>query len=514
MDDITRAEATGIEEQEIAAAEITLEAGAGKLNIVDVDKELQRVERELEQYTSSADRTDYALAVASGICAGIVDSIYTGEFSLENAHKWGKEKIDKFVVKVARLQGYKKDDLSGAIHYLAEEKGHKRGKGFHLAADSNMADFGWTKQHHLRDFAHHPTMLGLFFSMLTQFTGKSYGTDTTGTFLIVEVRNEAFIGKTTAEKFVFGTVNWFFHLVSDMAGSGEVNSEGTGIPGPLLSIAKMLAATPLFKKQVNKEGNREFSVFISKLYNGTYFGKRNEDGKLIPLRFDLRTEVGLGHEIFKQFLPVALNEILVRCFYFLRRFALQIKEKQIASFSDMERIDWDAVKPAGNRTIDRMLTVASLTFTAADTTDAAVRAALESGGSWVVFAGRFAARFNYIGAGRAVVAIVKEISGEQKEQQLLREKRILTETKTAFTLQQLEEYKTRLEETIAGFIAEDIEVFITGFDFMHQGLATGDSDLVIKGNVVIQRVLGRKPQFTSQDEFDALMDDSDTPLIF
>ena len=35
---------------------------------------------------------------------------------------------------------------------------------------------------------------------------------------------------------------------------------------------------------------------------------------------------------------------------------------------------------------------------------------------------------------------------------------------------------------------------------------TGDSDLVIKGNVVIQRVLGRKPQFTNQQEFDDLMD--------
>ena len=48
---------------------------------------------------------------------------------------------------------------------------------------------------------------------------------------------------------------------------------------------------------------------------------------------------------------------------------------------------------------------------------------------------------------------------------------------------------------------------------MKQGLASGDSDLVIKGNVVIQRVLGRKPQFTSQEEFDDLMD-SDMPLVF
>ena len=47
---------------------------------------------------------------------------------------------------------------------------------------------------------------------------------------------------------------------------------------------------------------------------------------------------------------------------------------------------------------------------------------------------------------------------------------------------------------------------------MKQGINTGDSDLVIKGNVVIQRVLGRKPQFTNQKEFDDLMK-SDEAII-
>ena len=46
---------------------------------------------------------------------------------------------------------------------------------------------------------------------------------------------------------------------------------------------------------------------------------------------------------------------------------------------------------------------------------------------------------------------------------------------------------------------------------MNEGLATGDSNLVIKGNVVIQKVLGREPQFTTQEEFDELME-SDIPL--
>ena len=66
-----------------------------------------------------------------------------------------------------------------------------------------------------------------------------------------------------------------------------------------------------------------------------------------------------------------------------------------------------------------------------------------------------------------------------------------------------------LSERLVG----DIEAFIEGFDYMKEGLASGDSNLVIKGNVVIQKVLGREPQFTTQEEFDELME-SDIPLVF
>ena len=48
---------------------------------------------------------------------------------------------------------------------------------------------------------------------------------------------------------------------------------------------------------------------------------------------------------------------------------------------------------------------------------------------------------------------------------------------------------------------------------MNAGLQSGDSNLVIKGNVMIQRMLGREVQFTNQDEFDALMDSSDSFIL-
>ncbi len=107
---------------------------------------------------------------------------------------------------------------------------------------------------------------------------------------------------------------------------------------------------------------------------------------------------------------------------------------------------------------------------------------------------------------------MKELSNEQKEAELLHEKLLLTNAKTENVVEQFSAYRTALEERISNYIAEDIEAFLTGFDYMNQGIAAGDSDLVIKGNVVIQRVLGREVQFTTQKEFDDLMI-SDEALI-
>ena len=169
-------------------------------------------------------------------------------------------------------------------------------------------------------------------------------------------------------------------------------------------------------------------------------------------------------------------------------------------------IHWNKVIPFRNRTVDRMIMISSMTFTIADTTDAAVHAAIESNGNWAIFAGRFVSRFNYVGAGKAALSIVKEISNEDKECQLIHEKMLLTHIKTEQFIAEYQEYKKKLDQKLAEFIAQDIQTFIESFDDINEGILKGNSDLVISGNVNIQRVLGREPQFTNQIEFDSLMD--------
>lgn len=362
-----------------------------------------------------ADRTDYLLAITSGAIAGLIDSFFVGKFSLERANEWGNDKTNKFVKKVARLNGYEGGKLSGAIAFMERK--------FAIAADSKTADFGGGLQHHLRDFSHHFSLCGLMCSIFTQFSSKVIGTDTNGKLLIVDVADKTFIGENFAEKVLFGIVHWFFHMVSDMAGSKSTAGKGTGIPGPILSLIKEASVLPCFRDR--KIGEEEICVWVSKLFNGTLLAKRDKNGKIVePVKFDLRSEIGILQEFGRQSVPVLINECLVRGMYFLRRLNIAINETDINSVKDFENIDISELLPFNNRIIRRMVTVSSGTFLAVDSVDAAIRSAIKNKGINPKTFVDFAVNINYVGIGRFVIAckadgsIVAEDIREEKEKKV------------------------------------------------------------------------------------------------
>lgn len=515
-----------IEQEEVISGDVSFETVASDSNAIDLDKELQRVSVELDRYTSNADKSDYAFSVLSGIMAGAIDAMFIGETIITDkdiglSHK----QVNNFIQEYAKARGFDRARLKDAIVEIEN--------AFKVPQDNVWFRKGIgivPKNHRLADLAHHPTPLGLTAALIVQFfrIGSFVNKDGEWLFILVKTTSKdllqilapavitgilnwlVFLGESQYEEENGNEVpevihklshlvattpiiievakcadNWFGHLVSDMGRMKNNADGGMGIPGIFLSLLYEISALPILK-----------DTGLTNYLNGLY----------VNHHLDLRYELSLYKSIGKQAVPVIFNEIFVRVGYFVSHLAKEISNK------GLKGINWAQTVPFGNRTINRMLTVASMTFTVADTTDAAVHAALESAGNWVMFSGRFAARFNYVGAGRAAFAIIKEVSSEKKEAELLHEKLILTEAKTELVITQIEAYKAQLEAALANYLAEDIEVFITGFDTMTTGLASNDSDTFIKGNVIIQTVLGREPQFRTQAEFDRLMD-SDSPLI-
>lgn len=363
-------------------------------NEYDIDKIIFDLDSQIDLLSSQADKYDYLVSVGSGILCGMLDILWIGEFNLERGRNIANDKIDEFVKRTAKMLGCKDDDLQSSVKFLE--------KKFPIPSDGNTPNFGGGLQHHLRDFTHHPTIVGLIFSLLTQFTSKSYGTDVNGCFIVVDVpeKSKLFIGKDIPTKILYGTLIWLFHLVSDVAGSSSSveKSGGTGIPGPILSLAKELSVLPIFKNL--KVNDNSLSVFLSKLFNGTLLAKHDESGAIIrdtALKFDLRGELGVGIELGRQAIPVIANECIVRTFYFLRRFAIEMRANNVHSFSGMKNIDWAKVKPTDNPTIARMLTISTGVFTTLDIGEAVI-----SQKYWV--------SVNYIGVGRFAVAIGEDVS--------------------------------------------------------------------------------------------------------
>lgn len=451
--------------------------------------------------------SDYALAISSGILTGFIDSFFTGEFSFQRINQSGNKTIESFVLKAARKKGFEGESLSQAVKFLETN--------FPIAADQATNQFGGGFNHHLNDFTHHFSGVGLICSILTQFTGAVYGTDMTGSFqkVVLETDNPL-IGSTLTQKIQLGIINWIYHMFSDMAGSSlsiAKGTLGTGVPGPIVSLIKELSALPVFTYP-NENGQSELSLLIRDLF---FAGNSNTGNKPVFLsseKFDLRTEAGLGNMLKEQAIPVLINETIVKTFYILKSLIRLIKDR-IRTKQKITKSDLAEVFKTNTRTYNQMKLVADLTFTTMDLTDAAVRAAVESGGNTILFGGKFVARCNLIGASRLALSVCREASADQIELQLLTEKRILTEKRAALYFDQLQEFKQKLNDLVLSDLRDEITEDIKGIQWIDTGLNTEDSDLTIQGCVLIQQRFQGEIQFESRDDFDQLMDSDESLML-
>lgn len=396
---------------------------------------------EIEKLTSQADGWDYALAVTSGLIAGVIDIIFVGEWNFKEAKAISNKKVNNKVMTFAkkhpdylmfcnnslegkgepRLKPLESDQLATAIMFLEWK--------YPLPGDNSwkgVADKVTPISHHLDDFSHHPTLVGLICCIVSQFTHTATYVDREDTVINIPIEideNGMLEGKTPSAKITSGFLNWIInvikdrkgHLYSDMGGSKSTAGGGMGIPGSLMSFLKELSALPIFKE----------SDFSEKLYKaftkGIGEGKNQLDlGAFNSLfqgadsnKFDSRTEEAIKHELKRQTIPVAINEVVVRCIYFVRHLYSEIKEKQ-----NVELIEWKKVVPFGNRTIARMMTISTGTMEVIDMADTAIRAGAKSGGNMALFASQFVLRINYVGIGRFAIACTADVAMEVKETRL------------------------------------------------------------------------------------------------
>ena len=399
--------------------------------IAEADKRIESVQAkidylnsEIDRLTNHCDGLDYIAAVMCGIVAGIIDSIYVGAWDFKSAKAKANADINKEIEAFAKKCGYvdKGKGLKGAIEYLE--------KKFRLPGDNAWKFEGsgiTAASHHLDDYCHHPTIIGLICCIIVQFTGKATYHNSKGVKITQDVEVNEYgelHGDSTIARIFCGIVNWFTacaktianakgHWMSDLAGSAQAKNGGAGLPGSFMSLLKELA--PLFNSK-DKNGNptNAFAESLRKAYqNGIGSGKNQVNlGVFNSLfegassKFDARTERAVKNLLKKQAVPVLINEALVRGIYFIRRLIQEVHAKQ-----GFANIEWRKVLPFKNRTIARMMTIATGTFCACDIADATIRSGVKNG--FNVYNPQFWSdtilRVNFVGIGRFAVAVVTDI---------------------------------------------------------------------------------------------------------
>ena len=398
--------------------------------IADFEKAYGETLEEINRLTNHADGLDYVLSVSAGIVSGLIDVFFVGEWNFGEAKAISNEEINRKIIGFAHKNGLSKDvnRLDKAVEFLE--------KKFPLPGDNTWSGVGInvsTRTHHLDDFKHHPTLIGLICCILDQFRKVSTYHDRFGNKHILPLtvdENGYLEGKTPAAKVSAGIVNWCFavarnwkgHLMSDMAGSKNTAGGGMGIPGGLLSTMRELAVLPGFR-------DTDFALKLTNAYkNGIGSEKGQVDlGAFNSLfdgassKFDMRTELAVKHELKRQSMPVILNEIVVRTFYFVRHFISELRET-----GDVSLINWKYVLPFRNRTIVRMITISTGTMEVIDLADAAIR----SGGN----PGVFVLRVNFVGVGRFAFTCSADVMMGIKKERLEIAMASAETAKTAHTL--------------------------------------------------------------------------------
>lgn len=424
---------------------------------LELSNNIDFLNAESEQLTNHADNFDYAVAVASGVLCGLIDSFIVGEFDFKGAKAKSNRQVNDFILSFAKMQGYEGDRLDGAIAFLE--------KKFPVAQDNiwKGADIGVSAtNHHLDDLAHHPTLLGLGAAVVVQFfrVGIFVNKDGEWSFEFISTEPKELlkiwlpiiisglliwminIAKANFQDKIdenipkpiqkliklLATVpmvipilevagNWAGHLVSDMGGSKNTAGGGMGIPGLFLSLLHEISSLPILK-----------DTELPKLVNDLY----------VKDKFDMRSELAVINELGRQAIPILIGEVLVRGFYFVRRLCQEVNEH--GNFKD---VNWRNVIPFNNRTIARMITIESGAFTAVDLADAAIRSAIKNGFSPnPLFWKDFVLRVNFVGAGRFVIAVATDVGMGIKRQSLINERmqyksqKIILQTAKLYYLQE------------------------------------------------------------------------------
>jgi len=337
-------------------------------NNISYSIENNSANRELLLSNDKCDKYDYLTAVVCGAIGGLIDIFLVGAPGDSVLGKWTDTQVDNAVKGFAKISGWnpragQSDNAASAIGFL-EKKFQVNYDHRHSGDVNNLFEMS-AKNHHMKSLAHSPDIIGLFFSILNQFTS-------TATFIsngqIITINTETFElqGGNFISKLFCGVANWLGHIMSDVAGSSGArggSGRGSGIVMPFYELFS------LCKFGSFRVGNdrQDLATIATRAFQEGY-----------DMRFGLAAAI-----------PVVITDLSIRLIWALRRYFQYGKPLN------------ECIPTSKHPDLRIMLLFGNATLCLFDGVDAAIR----SGGNMLTFI----TRLNLVAWFRLVTLVLKEL---------------------------------------------------------------------------------------------------------
>ncbi|MCD8120272.1 MAG: hypothetical protein LUE29_12500 [Lachnospiraceae bacterium] len=335
------------------------------MRIVDDYKFSTEENRRLLLEDDKCDKYDYLAAVACGALGGVIDVFLVGTPGNTTLGKWTDSQVNQAVMAFSKKMGWKPtaanaNNVNSAIGHLErtfrvnydQRKPGDVGNLFNISPNS----------HHMMSLAHSPDIVGLFFSILNQFTSTSSFV-ANGQLITIRADTHELQGGNLITNVICGIANWFGHLMSDIAGSSGSHGRGTGIVMPFYEFFGFCK----FGSFSTQSGTKDVSEIAMQAFTQGY---------------DFRYGLAMA-------MPVVITDVLIKLIWGLRR-----------HFQYRYPIR-DCIPSSRHATLRMMLLTGHGTLCAIDAIDAGVR----SGGEPI----NFFLRLNLVAWFRFVTLVLKEV---------------------------------------------------------------------------------------------------------
>lgn len=313
----------------------------------------------------SCDKYDYLAAIACGAIGGMIDIFLVGAPGDSVLGNWTDAQVDNAVKGFAKLSGWtpsadQSGNVASAVGFL-ERKFKVNYDHRHSGDVGNLFKMS-TKNHHMMSLAHSPDIIGLFFSILNQFTSTASFV-ANGQLITISTDTNLLQGGNFIAKIFCGVTNWFGHVMSDIAGSSGSVQRGSGVVAPFYELFGFC-----------KFG--QFSVGKDKQDLATIATRAFQEG--YDFRFSLATAI-----------PVVITDLSIRLIWGLRQHFQYHKPAK------------DCIPTSKHASLRVMLIFGNGTLCVIDGLDAGIR----SGGNYLTFF----MRLNLIAWFRFLTLVLKEV---------------------------------------------------------------------------------------------------------